>query len=431
MGISSMLTPVHWTLICLLLATVICFRRYRTRPPPAEKPHAEKANAENPCACKQYGYSPQPIIKDRRWTRLPKAWTVWQFIQSKVWNVVGSVDSLYVHPIKSCRAVRVEEAEVVSTGLKYDRNFTFAELYDRESAVGSAGWNFITQRKYGKLANICLEIWVPDSDSPDYFSNHANVLSEGVLRVRYPVPDSENTAFKTFAIPYNPTDDQIAEMGYTVERVTIWKDRPDALLIASTAGVNPPEWIKDIQTYINGSKPLALFRVAAGHQRELFRNAPSREQLGYQSVVGFVDAYPLHILGLSSVADVDRRLADVLPEETAFKESTALRFRANIYFDGPNAYAEDSWKRIKIGQAIYHVACRTTRCELPNTDQWTGDKHRQQPSKLIRSYRNIDDGAKGKACMGMQMVPAVEWGIIKVGDKIRVLETGGHHYIKQ
>ncbi|KAL8896935.1 MAG: hypothetical protein Q9192_002825 [Flavoplaca navasiana] len=425
-----MFTTVLWTLFFLFLATLALFLGYRTKSPPAEKPSADKASAEKPRACKQYGSSPQPSIKPRRSTRLPNAWKLWQFFQPKQWRVVGSVDSLYVHPIKSCRAVRVEEADVLSTGLKYDRSFTFAEFHDGDSLVGSTGWNFVTQRKYGQLANICVEIWVPDSKSKDHSSDQANVLSEGVLRVEYPVSDSGNTAFKTFEIPYNPTNTQISEMGYTLESLTIWKDRLDALMIASTSGVNPPGWIKDIKAYIGGSKHLALFRVAAGHERELFRNAPRREQLGYQSVVGFVDAYPLHILGLSSVADVDQRLAGVL---AAIKESTALRFRANIYFDGPEAYAEDSWKNIRIGQSIYHVACRTTRCELPNTDQWTGEKHRDhQPSKLIKSYRSIDEGAVGKACMGMQMVPAAQRGIIKVGDKIRVLETTDEHkYIKQ
>ncbi|KAL8769781.1 MAG: hypothetical protein Q9209_004397 [Squamulea sp. 1 TL-2023] len=200
-------------------------------------------------------------------------------------------------------------------------------------------------------------------------------------------------------------------------------------MIASTTNPNPPAWIKDIQTYIGCSKDFALFRVAAGHDRQVFRNAPRKEQLGYQSVIGFVDAYPLHILGLSSVADLDRKLASVVPELT---ESTALRFRANIYFDGCEAYAEDNWKRIRIGESIYHVACRTTRCELPNTDQWTGKKHLSQPSKLLRSYRNIDPGAgPAKACLGMQMVPAVEQGFVKVGDEIEVLETGAHYYLKQ
>ncbi|KAL8749789.1 MAG: hypothetical protein Q9199_007477 [Rusavskia elegans] len=417
------------TFICFLISATLLRRRYSNEPS-----HVD--HVDQPRACKQYGSSPQPPIESWRSILIPKSWKKWHLYPRKQGPVVGLVNSLYVHPIKSCRAVRVEEAEVLSTGLKYDRSFTFAELLDHEGKLDmnsseSTNWMFVTQRKYRLLANIRLEIWVPDPESPDYSPDQANVMSEGILRVRYPDPksDSPTTAFKMFDIPYSPTEDQVSEMGYTKEKLTIWKDRPDVLLIASTTNASPPEWIKEIQSYIRCLKPLALFRVAAGHERQVFRNAPSKEQLGYQSVVGFVDAYPLHILGLSSVANLDQRLASVVPE---FKESSALRFRANIYCDGPEAYAEDSWKRIRIGQSMYYVACRTTRCELPNTNQRTGVKHQSQPSKLMKTYRNIDEGAGlGKACMGMQMVPATERGIIKVGDEIEVLETGAHYYIKQ
>ncbi|KAL8999946.1 MAG: hypothetical protein Q9169_001352 [Polycauliona sp. 2 TL-2023] len=429
MATSSIVLLLLFTLLCLL-ATV--FDRW---PKLDGSSHVDNPPADGPRACKRYGSNPEPAT--------PKPKRGHRQSQGKQGPIVGSVDSLYVHPIKSCRAVRVEEAEVLSTGLKYDRNFTFAEY-------SSTGWKFITQRRYPKLANICLEIWVPDPESTQYSPNEANVRSGGVLRVRYPDPrkGSGGTVFKTFDIPYNPTEKQISKMGYTLEKLTVWKDRPDALLIARTTDAtlvnsifsvlsriflkdSKPKWIQEIRDYIEGSKPLALFRVAAGHERQVFRNAPSKEQLGYQSVVGFVDAYPLHILGLSSVADLDRRLAKEVPDLLGTQQPTAMRFRANIYCKGLKAHAEDSWKRIRIGQSAYHVACRTTRCELPNTNQWTGEQHKSQPSKVMKSYRKIDEGAPNNACMGMQMVPAAEWGIIKVGDEIEVLETGEHVYIKQ
>lgn len=426
MAYSTPTILISATLISILLPAVFFVRRYLNG----------GSYADKPCACKQYGSSPPPAIESWRSKLIPTSWKKRHPYQGKQGPVVGLVNGLYVHPIKSCKGVRVEEAEVLSTGLKYDRNFTFAELLDPKgepdtNSSESANWKFVTQRKYRRLANIRLEIWVPDPESPDYSQDQANVISQGILRVQYPDPsgDSPSTAFKTFDIPYSPTEDQISKMGYTMQKLTVWKDCPDALLIASTTNASAPTWIGEIQAYMGCSKPVALFRVAAGCERQVFRNAPSKEQLGYQSVVGFVDAYPLHLLGLSSVADLDHKLASAVPE---FKESSALRFRANIYCDGPEAYAEDSWKRIRIGQSIYYVVCRTTRCELPNIDQRTGDRHGSQPSKLMKSYRNIDPGAGlNKACMGMQMVPATERGIIKVGDEIEVLETGVHHYISQ
>jgi uncharacterized protein YcbX len=55
------------------------------------------------------------------------------------------------------------------------------------------------------------------------------------------------------------------------------------------------------------------------------------------------------------------------------------RFRANIYVNGPAAYAEDDWKMIKIGSAVYHVSCRTARCKVPNNDINSGVMDTNEP----------------------------------------------------
>ncbi|KAL8699284.1 MAG: hypothetical protein Q9201_006091 [Fulgogasparrea decipioides] len=405
--------PALLSLLLILLPSLYILRRLQRRPPTGPRPRA----------CKKLGRNPGASLAK---------WRV------NLSNVLRK--GLYVHPIKSCRAVELDEAEVLRSGLKFDRQFSFAEFkgtpegVDAATPSESAGWHFIAQRnqKYAGLVNIKVEIWVPDHESPEFSLKEPNVQSAGVLVVRYPNPGrdaNEKEAIKAVEIPYDPNEEQMAENGYTLEKMTIWKDCPDALLIASTTAANPPTWITDIQAYLGCSKPFALFRIANGYERLVFRNAPSQDELGYQSVVGFADAYPLHILGLASVADLDSRLTHVVPR---FSGLIALRFRANIYFNGPDAYAEDSWKRIKIGQGIYHVACRTTRCDIPNIDQDTGVRHRTEPMKTMKSYRNVDEGAgPGMACLGMQMVPAAGHGIIKVGDEIQVLETGSHFYIRQ
>ncbi|KAI4125797.1 MAG: hypothetical protein LQ338_004077 [Usnochroma carphineum] len=423
-----MASLIFSSLLCTLLATLCLLRRYWHTPGQLEKPRA----------CRKIGVGQQEPRS--MWRNIGFA-----LLQAKRRRNQGRqgpsnavVESLYLYPIKSCRAVQVEEAEVLSTGFKYDRQYTFAEFRGTPQGESvsagseSTGWHSVTQRKYGKLANIQLEVWEPDPESLDYAPGEPNVLSDGVLVVRYPDPDNSNhrsKAEKSFELPYNPTKGQISNQGYSMQKMTIWKDCPDSLLITSTDRADAPPWIRDIQASIGCSKPFALFRVATGNDRQVFRNAPRKQQIGYQSVVGFADAYPFHILGLASVADLDHRLKGVTP---AFTSSIALRFRANIYFKGPTAYAEDSWKRIRIGQQTFHVACRTTRCELPNTDQLTGKKHLSEPSKTMRSYRDIDEGAgPGRACLGMQMVPAAEKGIVRVGDEIEILETGEHRYILQ
>jgi len=111
---------------------------------------------------------------------------------------------------------------------------------------------------------------------------------------------------------------------------------------------------------------------------------------------------------------------------------SVTRFRANIIVSGPEAYEEDSWKKIRIGGYSYAVSCRTARCKLPNVDQVTGQRHRLEPDRTLRSVRNIDAGAGDKiGCLGMQMVPWAQESAIQVGDEVQVLEEGEHFYIKQ
>ena len=130
-------------------------------------------------------------------------------------------------------------------------------------------------------------------------------------------------------------------------------------------------------------------------------------------------------MNLASVRDVGSKLQrGPLP-------ISALRFRPNIIFTGPETYAEDRWKRIKIGSYEYHVSCRTVRCLLPNNNPTTGEKHPSEPNLTLKSFRCIDKGDVKNACLGMQMVSMTPESQIKVGDTIEILEVGEHYYIKQ
>ena len=134
--------------------------------------------------------------------------------------------------------------------------------------------------------------------------------------------------------------------------------------------------------------------------------------------------YPFHILNLASIHDLSSRLPP------NFGERNALRFRANIYVTGPEAYAEDDWKRIRIGNSIYLVTHRTSRCNLPYVDPLTGTMPFGEPFNTMTKYRKIDDGSPSP-CLGMQMVPQEpEEREIRVGGNIEVLETGKHFFIK-
>lgn len=124
---------------------------------------------------------------------------------------------------------------------------------------------------------------------------------------------------------------------------------------------------------------------------------------------------------MASIRDVERQLPKGSPR------LSAARFRANLIITGPEAYNEETWRRIKIGFYEYDVSCRTTRCKLPNVDPATGEKHASEPDHTLRSYRAVDPGAgPNKGCLGMQMVPISKDSALRVGDEITVLEFGEH-----
>lgn len=355
------------------------------------------------------------------------------------------VKALFVYPIKSCRGVELTQDTVFGAGMQYDRQFALAQLITPVVAPADMNdpeksepyWKFITQRDRSELARVRTELWIPDTSSSTYDSNHPNVQSEGVLVIKFPVQEGfwglmskiisriGGSAFeRSFCVPLNPSRKQITEYGYRMEKMKIWKDTPPSLVIASSRLSKNNLILQELSRFLRLTNPLALFRTPQEPVRELYRNAPRKEELGYQSRVRFQDSYPTHILNLASVRDLGSKVADGTPKVSA------LQFRCNILVTGPEAYAEDDWKMITIGDYKYHVCCRTTRCQVPNVNQITGDKDKAEPQKAMRKFRQIDAGAKDKACMGMMCVPTLEQSQIKVGDLLQVLETGEHFYLK-
>ena len=356
------------------------------------------------------------------------------------------VKSLWIYPVKSCRGVELNRGTVIGTGMEYDRQFCFAQLASKFPVAHDASleekadhkWKFITQRSIAAMAMIETEIWLPDPSSPTHSKTYAEVQNGGVLVIRFPKLDTEvgivrsliSSFVSLFAtrkdyvrIPFDPTEEQIKSNGYTTDHMEIWKDFPKSLMIASTERDEP--WIKDLRSFLGITNHLALFRVSQEDVREVYRCAPRKDEVGYQSTVGFQDAYPLHILNLASVHDVASKMKQDAPR------LGAMNFRPNIVITGGEAYAEDLWKRIRIGEHQYYVACRTVRCLLPNVNPATGVRHGSEPNKTLKTHRRIDEGDPKNACLGMQMVPAKEHSKIKVRDAIEVLETGEHFYIKQ
>ncbi|KAE8375996.1 hypothetical protein BDV26DRAFT_282999 [Aspergillus bertholletiae] len=358
------------------------------------------------------------------------------------------IKALFAYPIKSCTGVELDTADVVPTGFTYDRQFCFAEYITPKANTNQpqqAHWTARTLRD-GSLCRMALirpEIWVPDPTAMDYSPELQEVRSQGVLVIYYPrvTTGMHSLSVKlgmmlgllskelSFRVPFSPPQDTYSKPGYPLTPVKIWKDNP----LAHDYGHHLPPSLHRFLDPGRTRGPLTLFRVHSSHHREIFRNAPRKEDIGFQPVTGFADAYPIHLLNIASVQDIADKCKTDIPE------LSIRRFRANIIVQGPGAYEEDHWKRVIIRDSSTgsgsagveaYTACRTIRCKLPNVDPDTGVRHPVEPDRSLKKWRRIDPGDLTNAALGMQIVPAVQEFIVRVGDGIEVLETGEHCYIK-
>jgi uncharacterized protein YcbX len=156
-----------------------------------------------------------------------------------------TVKALYIYPIKSCRGVEVTQADVVATGFRWDRQFTFAERQE------DGEWKFVTQRQYPLLAQVRTAL-DPDRE---------------MLMVRW-------RWWRGFEVSLKEPS------GAETAKVKVWKDAPEAWKL--------PVQLEGLRSFLGAKGELALCRVK--ELREVHRCAPRREELGWQPVTGFADA---------------------------------------------------------------------------------------------------------------------------------------------
>lgn len=130
--------------------------------------------------------------------------------------------------------------------------------------------------------------------------------------------------------------------------------------------------------------------------------------------VSLADAYPLLITTLASLDALNALIAQGdHPEEGPLPMN---RFRPNVVVAGAEAWAEDGWRRIAIGDAVFRGVRECGRCIITTTDQRTAERGKE-PLKTLAAHRRI-----GKSlAFGRQLVP-VRLGTVRVGDEVHVLE---------
>lgn len=125
--------------------------------------------------------------------------------------------------------------------------------------------------------------------------------------------------------------------------------------------------------------------------------------------VGLADGFPFLLISDASLTDLNSRLEQPLPMN---------RFRPNLVVAGCEPFAEDDWKRIRIGSIGLRVVKPCARCAITTVDQGTGITGKE-PLRTLATFRKVGT----KVHFGQNLIHD-EVGILRVGDHVEVRRAG-------
>jgi len=121
----------------------------------------------------------------------------------------------------------------------------------------------------------------------------------------------------------------------------------------------------------------------------------------------FSDGFPLLLISQASLDDLNQRISSPI---------TMNRFRPNIVVEGCEPFAEDGWKKIRIGEITFRIVKPCSRCVIPSINIDTAERE-EEPAKTLSTYRKRD-----KKIFFGQNVIAEATGPIKVGMSVEIVD---------
>lgn len=128
--------------------------------------------------------------------------------------------------------------------------------------------------------------------------------------------------------------------------------------------------------------------------------------------LSFADGFPYLLTNEASLRDLQNRCPASVKME---------QFRPNLVVTGAQAWAEDSWKVVRIGEVVFDVVKPCSRCVFTTVSPERGQKHPSgEPLTTLQSFRTAQDN--GEVDFGQNLI-ARNSGVIRVGDEVAVLAT--------
>ncbi len=132
----------------------------------------------------------------------------------------------------------------------------------------------------------------------------------------------------------------------------------------------------------------------------------------------FADAYPVLLASAASlrqlnewVAETAADLGEPMPDPLVMR-----RFRPSVVVDGDSPFAEDGWRRVRLGEVSFRVVKPCDRCVMTTIDPYTLVKGKE-PIRTLSRHRRWD----GKVWFAVNLIPDGT-GTLRVGDPVEILD---------
>lgn len=141
---------------------------------------------------------------------------------------------------------------------------------------------------------------------------------------------------------------------------------------------------------------------------------PTRRVKRYDAVpLSFADGFPYLLTSEASLRDLQNRCPASVQME---------QFRPNLVVTGTQAWAEDTWKVVRIGEVVFDVVKPCSRCVFTTVSPAKGQKHPAgEPLTTLQKFRTAQDN--GDVDFGQNLI-ARNSGVVRVGDEVEILSTG-------
>jgi len=185
------------------------------------------------------------------------------------------------------------------------------------------------------------------------------------------------------------------DLSKNYQKITVWNDD----IQAQYGHENYDLWFSQ---FLNKSCQLVYF--GENSQRHV-----SNSHKG----IAFADGYPLLLISQASLDDLNEKI----PSRTS--QISMAQFRPNLVVNNCDAFTEDTWQHIRIGEVEFEVSKPCSRCIFTTVNPANAEKHPQQePLKTLTTYRQV---ANGDVMFGQNLM-ALNQGSIKQGDEIMLIK---------